>query len=153
RPTIIRPRVQFGRMKRATVLFACLAASLGAHPMGNFSVSHYSRIVVDAKGAAICYALDLAEVPAAQLFQQWGLSADSPRAALDRRAEAQAQEWINGLSIEIGGRAVTPRLERATLTIEKSTLRIAADVRIDAPPGSLRFEDRNYRDRSGWKEI
>ena len=44
-----------------------------AHPMGNFSVSHYSRIEVNARGARIRYVLDLAEIPTFELLQEWKL--------------------------------------------------------------------------------
>jgi nickel/cobalt transporter (NicO) family protein len=72
-----------------------IAATLSAHPMGNFSVSHYARIEVNGGGAEIRYVLDLAEIPSFQLLQQWGLSADSPRNLLDAKAaDAQAREWV-----------------------------------------------------------
>src|ERR1017187_9796540 len=40
-------------------LLFVLAATLSAHPMGNFSVSHYARIEVSGGGAEIRYVLDL----------------------------------------------------------------------------------------------
>src|ERR1051326_6137686 len=94
-----------------------MASVLGAHPMGNFSVSHYARIEVSGAGAEIRYVLDLAEIPSFQLLQQWGLSADSPRDLLDRKAEAQAREWARNLVIEYGGRVVSPRFAGATLAM------------------------------------
>src|ERR1019366_6484457 len=95
-------------------LLFVLAATLSAHPMGNFSVSHYSRIEVQGRGAEIRYVLDLAEIPTFQLLQQWKLDAGGPREELERHATEQAREWSRGLKIEIGGRAVTPRFERAS---------------------------------------
>ena len=49
-------------MKRGVMLpmIALCACSAGAHPMGNFSVSHYSRIELTARGVTIRYVLDLA---------------------------------------------------------------------------------------------
>lgn len=133
-------------------------SAIWAHPMGNFSVSHYSRIEVTPRGATLRYVLDFAEIPTSQLLQQWKLDAGSPRAELDRRAADQAREWMRNLKIEAGGQSVTPRFERAALTMGNgaggmTVLRIAADFTLDAAPGSLRYEDRNYPDRSGWKEI
>jgi len=139
------------------------AGALWSHPMGNFSVSHYSRIEVNGRGAEIRYVLDLAEIPTFQLLQQWKLEASSPREELERQATAQAREWSRGLKIEIGGRAVTPRLERASMALDKgaggmAVLRVTADLRVDAAPGSLNagslnYEDANFPDRAGWKEI
>src|SRR5262245_28205036 len=42
----------------------------GAHPMGNFSISHYSEITVAPGEARLQYALDLAEIPTFQARQQ-----------------------------------------------------------------------------------
>ena len=58
-------------MKRGLLLPLSMSAVLWAHPMGNFSVSHYSRIEMSAQGAKIRYILDLAEIPTFQLLQQW----------------------------------------------------------------------------------
>jgi nickel/cobalt exporter len=102
---------------RAWPLLFVLAVALCAHPMGNFSVSHYTRIEVSRGGAQIQYVLDLAEIPSFQLLQQWGLSADSPRNLLDAKAQAQAREWARNLGIACDGRAVYPRFEGATLAI------------------------------------
>src|SRR5205823_9555147 len=131
---------------------------LSAHPMGNFSVSHYSRIEVGARGVAIRYVLDLAEIPTFQLLQQWKLEASAPQEELDRQAQAQAREWSRGLKIEIAGRAVTPRVDHASAVLDKGAgnmpvLRVTADLHADAAPGSLNFEDTNFADRAGWKEI
>ena len=73
-------------MKHRLLLPVFLASGLlFAHPMGNFSVSHYSRIEVNAQGARIRYVLDLAEIPTFQLLQEWKLEQTSPRVA--RREE------------------------------------------------------------------
>lgn len=102
----------------ASILLA--ASTLWAHPMGNFSVSHYSRIEITARGANIRYVLELAEIPTFQLLQQWKLDAGSPREDLDRRAADQAREWVSNLRILAGGKPVAPRFERAAMSMEKA---------------------------------
>ncbi len=139
------------------LLFA-IAATLSAHPMGNFSVSHYARIEVNGAGAEIRYVLDLAEIPSFQLLQQWGLNADSRRDLLDRKAEAQAREWVRNLAIECDGRAVSPRFEGATLAMTPGAggspvMRITSTLKLAVSVGSLSYEDRNFPDRAGWKEV
>jgi ABC-type nickel/cobalt efflux system permease component RcnA len=147
---------------RGWPLFFALASLLTcrawAHPMGNFSVSHYSRIEVSGAGTEIRYVLDLAEIPSFELLQQWGLSADSPRDQLNRKAEVQAREWVRNLAIECGGRAVTPHFEGVTLAIAKGAggspvMRFTSTLRLAVATGSLSYEDRNYPARAGWKEI
>jgi ABC-type nickel/cobalt efflux system permease component RcnA len=139
-------------------LLFVLAATLSAHPMGNFSVSHYARIEVSGGGAEIRYVLDLAEIPSFQLLQQWGLSADSPRNLLDAKAEAQAREWVRNLGIACDGRTVFPRFEGATLAIAPGAggapvMRFTSSLKLAVAAGSLSYEDRNYPDRAGWKEV
>jgi len=139
------------------LLFA-FAATLCAHPMGNFSVSHYARIEVNGGGAEIRYVLDLAEIPSFQLLQQWGLSADSPRNLLDAQATAQARDWVRNLEVTCDGRSVSPRFEGATLALTPGAggapvMRITSTLKLAVAAGSLSYEDRNYPDRAGWKEI
>jgi len=143
---------------RAWLLFFVLALTLSAHPMGNFSVSHYARIEVSGAGAQIQYVLDLAEIPSLQLLQQWGLAADSPRPLLQAKAEAQAREWVRNLNLACDGRAVSPRFLGATLVVAPGAggspvMRITSTLKLAVVAASLSYEDRNYPDRAGWKEV
>jgi nickel/cobalt exporter len=146
-------------MKRHLPLPIFLAAGmLWAHPMGNFSVSHYSRIEVTGTGAKIRYVLDLAEIPTFELLQQWKLDAGSAQDALDHQAAVQAREWSRNLKIVVDGRPQKPELERATAVLDKGAggmpiLRVTADLRVASGPGKLIYEDDNFPDRAGWKEI
>jgi ABC-type nickel/cobalt efflux system permease component RcnA len=145
-------------MKRYLGLSVFLAAFAGAHPMGNFSVSHYSRIEIQPQGVAIRYVLDLAEIPTFQLLQQWKLEAGSPQPELESRAAGQAREWVRNLKVASNGRRLAPRIEGVSLVLDKGAgglpiVRITAELRADAVPGKLTYEDGNYPDRAGWKEI
>src|SRR5215467_9463694 len=151
-------------MKRGLWLAVFLAAwllpvaPLSAHPMGNFSVSHYSRIEVQPDAIAIRYVLDLAEIPTFQLLQEWKLDAASPRAELERRAGEQAREWTKNLKIAVGGRKLALEFERADMVLDKGAgglpiLRIASRLKAPASPGKFTYTDENYPDRAGWKEI
>jgi ABC-type nickel/cobalt efflux system permease component RcnA len=146
-------------MKLSRLLFSLLApAALLAHPMGNFSVNHYTRIAVGARDANLLYVLDLAEIPTFEIMKQWKLERSSPRADLDRAASEQAREWSKKLTISINGRSVSPQFQGAELTIADGAgglpvARIAARLRLPVSAGSLEFEDGNYPDRAGWKEI
>ncbi len=90
--------------RRVLALPFLMAGMLWAHPMGNFSVSHYSRIEVDGHGASIRYVLDLAEIPTFELLQGWKADAATPQAELDRRASEQAREWARHLKVSVDGR-------------------------------------------------
>ncbi len=131
---------------------------LSAHPMGNFSVNHYSKIEVTDHGLKLEYVLDLAEIPTLDLLRNWHLDGDSPRVDLDRKAAEQAREWLSNLKIVSNGTAVRPQFQSASLVIADGAgnlpiVRIATTARLNAPAGNLVFEDLNFPDRSGWKEI
>ena len=121
--------------------------------MGNFSVNHYARLEPGAHGVAIHYVMDLAEIPTFEMFQQWGSGVDAQVRALE-----QAREWAANLEITVNGRRVPARVVRAHLALAEGAgnmqvARITADLQVDAAPGALTYEDRNYQGRSGWKEI
>jgi nickel/cobalt exporter len=146
-------------MKLSRLLFLLvLGVALSAHPMGNFSVNHYTRIAVGPRGADLLYVLDLAEIPTFEILQQWKLERSSPRADLDRKTAEQAREWARHLKITVNGRDVAPQFHSAELTFADGAgglpvTRIAARLRLPVAAGKLEFEDANYPDRAGWKEI
>src|SRR5207247_1649331 len=93
-----------------------------------------------------------------EILRQWKLERSSPHAELERKAAEQAREWTRHLKITANGRAVTPQFQSADLTIADgagglAVARIAARLRLAVSAGKLDFEDGNYPDRAGWKEI
>ncbi len=144
-------------MNRSILPFLA-AAILTAHPMGNFSVSHFTKFDITKKSVHITYVLDLAEIPTYQLMRDWNLdpSADAkiPAEILQQKAEAQSAEWIKQLAFSDGH----PILDRTTIKLTDGAggmhvSRIETSLHLDNVQGKLSFEDRNYPDRAGWKEI
>src|SRR5947208_3807761 len=146
-------------LRAADLLWVSLATGpLFAHPMGNFSVNHYSRIELGANGAEVAYVLDLAEIPTFELLQQWKLNTANPGPELQQRAIQQAKEWMRNMHIKADGRAVQPEFERATAVLDKGAggmaiLRVTSELRLPVTAGALIYEDANYPSRAGWKEI
>jgi nickel/cobalt transporter (NicO) family protein len=147
-------------MRRLIPFFAAIL--LTAHPMGNFSVSHFTRFDVQKKSVKVTYVLDLAEIPTYQLMRNWDLdpAADAkiPQSTLDQKASKQAIEWIRQLDFTSDGARLEPKIERTAITLSDGAggmrvSRIETSLRLDHVPGKLAFEDRNYPDRAGWKEI
>ncbi len=138
------------------------AIVLTAHPMGNFSVSHFTRLDVTKKSVHIAYVLDLAEIPTYQLMRDWNLdpSADAkiPQDTLNEKASAQARTWIKSLDFTSNGEHLTPIFDHASIKLADGAggmhvSRLETALHIDNVPGKLSFEDRNYPERAGWKEI
>jgi nickel/cobalt transporter (NicO) family protein len=134
------------------------AILLEAHPLGNFSVNRYMKFDAGARGVELKYAIDLAEIPTFEMLRDWGLTASSPREQLDARAAEQARAWMKNLSIQVDGAAVEPGFESAELAITDGAgnlpvARITTKMKVVAVPGYLKYEDRNFEGRAGWKEI
>lgn len=133
------------RLRCAGVALAGIV-TLRAHPMGNFSVNHYTRIEPGRSRVEITYILDLGETPAYAALKE------------ARTPEQWAREWIQGLEFSSGDRRLTPQLQNAGMTTSKGegglkTARFTMRMRIEGAKGELQFEDRNFKDRPGWKEI
>ena len=148
------------RMTRLSLLPLLAAPGAFAHPMGNFSVSHYTRIEVRAGGVAgVTYILDLAELPTFELLQKWDLKQDSPKAQLDAKAAQEARAWVANLKFRLDGKPVAGRVTTSKLVMTEGAgnlpiARITSHV--DVPVGTggtLDYEDTNYPERAGWKEI
>src|SRR5260370_15596029 len=129
------------KSSRLLLSLACVLA-LTAHPMGNFSVNHYTKIAVGPRGADLLYVLDLAEIPTFQLLQQWKLERTSPPEELDRKAAEQARDWMYHLKITVNGRDVIPQFQSAELKIANGAggvpiARIAPRLPPPVPPRKL----------------
>ena len=138
--------------------FLGIAGVLLSHPMGNFSVSHYSLLELTARGVEVEYVLDLAELPTYDLLRKWNLDKDSPRADLEKKAAEQAREWAANLKIAANGRPVTAKFRSAGLALSDGAgslpvMRITSRLHLDASPGNLTYDDPNFEGRAGWKEI
>ncbi len=126
--------------------------------MGNFSINHYALIVPSAHQVDVLYVLDLAELPSFQMLQQWDLTKTSPRLALERRAHAQAADWVKNLVVEQNGTRVRPVLGRTDLSIQDGAgglpvIRINAHLTVAGKTGKFSYRDGNFPERAGWKEV
>ena len=128
------------------VLFVLVVSPLSAvaHPMGNFSINHYSRLTLASKEIRLDYVLDFAEIPTLQIFPDSRL----------------APEWIEGLELKASGKPLPLELTASSFEVRpgaaglstvRATLRLRAAWK--GEPSSIRYRDRNFKERIGWKEI
>ncbi len=81
-----------------------------AHPMGNFSVNHYSKISVESDGIRVSYIIDLAEIPTYQELQQGNVTADVADPVVTRFVGLRGVELGRGLSLLVDGKRLALRL-------------------------------------------
>ena len=149
----------------AVGLGLCLLPSTGrAHPMGNFSVSHYSSLAVEDNAVVLRYVLDLAEIPTFQEIQETGITPEAGHPSVGPYLARKVEALTEGLRLELDGRRLDLRVIARDVLFPPGagglpTLKLG--IRYRAPlgeaaregPHELRFRDDNLPDRTGWKEV
>lgn len=137
-----------------------LGASAGAsaHPMGNFSINHYSRIAPDSQGVSVKYVIDMAEIPTVSETPEI-----QKAGGRNRYLTAEAAKLAQGLTLSVDGVSQTLVVKGSYLQFRPGaaglqTLRMAFDLRADSPIDAdanhnLAYRDDNFPQRTGWKEI
>lgn len=127
------------------------------HPMGNFSVNHYSRLHFERSGLNLLYVLDLAEIPTFQLLGSWH-AGPLDQNLLDQKTREQAREWVTNLFLLEDGYKVpwtiqSIRAQTADGAGGMALLQIEIAAEAPLKPGRISYEDSNFPGRAGWKEI
>jgi nickel/cobalt transporter (NicO) family protein len=149
------------------LLFAILFARLiEAHPMGNFSISHYSRLEYIKDGVLLNHILDMAEIPSYQEMEF--LDTDHNSVISDdeksRFADRISNQLLPNLKVRINGMNLTFKTKNRWLEMRPGagdlptfvihcTYFAEVPTSIVTDSNFIEFEDRNYLERSGWREI
>jgi nickel/cobalt transporter (NicO) family protein len=128
-----------------------------AHPMGNFSVNHYSRLEFHRWGIDLTYVLDLAEIPTFQLLGSWQAAANDQN-LLNQRTREQAAEWLSNLELaedhhKVSWQVRSIRPKTADGAGGMALLRIVIAAQAPLGAGRISYSDQNFPGRAGWKEI
>ena len=149
-----------GALLAGVVVLAAGPAS--AHPLGNFTINLYSGLVVEPGQLRVNYVLDMAEIPTYEELSLVDANHDGTASPAERSAYARrkAAELVRGVTATQGGRVVALdvvssamlfRPGQAGLPIMRLTAVFAGHL--SGPAGSLRYDEGNYGDRIGWREI
>ena len=152
-------------------LIALLGLGIGAmpvvaaaHPMGNFSISHYAGITVDPRRVELRYLIDMAEIPTFQEIQDSAIVPEDGHPSLDRYLARKADILKEGLALEVNGRRLVLQKESSSVLFspgagELPTMKLGivygaslADA-LSAGLNRLVYRDGNFPDRAGWKEV
>jgi ABC-type nickel/cobalt efflux system permease component RcnA len=141
---------------------ALLAPPVSAHPLGNFSISHYSGLRVSEGSVELHYVLDLAEIPTFQEIQATGIVPDPAHPSVTAYAAARAEALKEGLRAEVGGQRLVLETQGSEMIFPPGagglpTLKIGIRYRAGLPDvgatATLSYRDTNHGDRAGWKEV
>ena len=138
-----------------------------AHPMGNFSVNHYSKIDLEGERIIIRYFIDLAEIPTYQELQQGNIAtteANPGSEAVTRYVAACGTELGRSLILDIDGKPVALRLISSGVIFPQGagglpTMKMGFVYEAVYPSAvnrqhvTLHYSDNNYAGHTGWKEI
>ena len=78
-----------------------------AHPLGNFSISHYTSLRVTQEAIELQYRLDLAEIPTFQELQETGIVPEAGHPSLTPYLARQSTGLRDGLFLEVNGQRLT----------------------------------------------
>jgi nickel/cobalt exporter len=148
----------------------CLCQLAAAHPMGNFSVNHYSKIILDTDRIHIRYFIDLAEIPTFQELQQANISTtaiDPNSATVISYMAARGAELGRGLSLVVDGNPTALHLISSEVIFPPGagglpTMKMgfvyeatypSTPSKMNRQHVTLSYADHNYPGHTGWKEI
>ena len=159
------------RLPRAPLIivvlfFACtlVYSSAGAHPLGNFSISHYSGIHITRKTVEVQYVVDMAEIPTFQEIQETSIAPIAGDPSLEPYLTRKAESLGERLFLEVNGRRLKLQPESQEIifppgagglpTMKVSILYKAKRAEeTQAGQFQLNYRDGNFPGRAGWKEI
>ncbi len=155
----------------AFVLVTCaLPMWAYAHPMGNFSINHYSGLEVSQTEIRVRYIVDFAEIPTFQEIQALDRDHNGEISPSEREAylSEKAQRLTDGLLLQVNEKPCTLMPIAQDLTVTPGagglpTIKVsllyhaifdgAVKVNDDRTPSKVLYRDHNYPGRAGWKEM
>src|SRR5580692_10340162 len=148
----------------AAATLAVIPAPSPAHPMGNFSISHYAGITIEGRFVEVRYFIDMAEIPTFQEIQQNSIVAQSNDPRVRSYLSSQAEAFKTNLLLTLNGQPLS--LETTSQDILFSpgagnlpTMKFGLVYRAQVSescavtPCELEYHDANFSGRLGWKEV
>ena len=131
----------------AALVLPLLGSVASAHPLGNFTVNHLTRITVAVDAIHVRYVLDLAEIPTLQEVQA------------GRAGDGLPAQLAAALSLRVDGAAAPLAIDTATIEQVAGqaglvTLRVVLDLRAVSRDGArIEYRDATYPGRIGWHAV
>lgn len=150
----------------AVWLFVASLTGTSAHPLGNFTINHYSGLLLSSDTAQLTYVLDFAEIPTVQRIG--GLDADGDGVLSEQEQAAffrsELPVLLPGIALELDGDPAVWTVDAARAQLLPgqaglSTLRMELELSapFESPLGAghlqINYQDKNFEERLGWREI
>ena len=153
--------VSFAFAAVATLALPSLAL---AHPMGNFSINHYSRLAPGLRAIEVEYIIDMAEIPVFQVMQQTGIVPKTGDPSLAPYLAREGEQLKARLTLTANGHPLTLITESRQVIFPPGAgglptmkmgfaYRAALPRPVGAAPFSILYRDDNFTGHAGWKEI
>jgi hypothetical protein len=145
-----------------TLLALWAAAIATAHPLGNFTINHYTRLETSADRVRLRYVVDYAEIAAFQELQTADADSDGTFSEAEKSAwlARVLPQWLSGLRLTANGQPLALRVVSQSLTLPPGaanlpTLRVECELEapFDVSDTRLTLSDTNHAERQGWHEI
>jgi nickel/cobalt exporter len=142
------------------VAILATASAAAAHPLGNFTVNHLSRLSFEHGALHVRYVLDMAEIPTFALDRSLDSHGTPSQATLARWADDHARTIAPQLDVIVDGRPVTLTPAGSAVHTRPGagglpTLYLNAGYAAELGPGPHRitYRDTTEPGRLGWKDV
>jgi ABC-type nickel/cobalt efflux system permease component RcnA len=135
-----------------------------AHPLGNFSISHYTALRVEPDRISVSYIIDMAEIPTFQELHAKGLVPDPSHPLVASYLRPAIEALATGLQLEVNGTRLILHVQSSGVAFppgagDLPTMKMEAVYEASLDRVGLRrlnelhYWDENFAGRAGWKEI
>jgi ABC-type nickel/cobalt efflux system permease component RcnA len=148
----------------STAALALVAPAASAHPLGNFTINHYSGLRVSTSGVLIDHVSDFAEIPT--FSERRAMDTDVDGQVSDAEASAYARQTCSALAsdleLTVGGSRSALDLKEVGISFPQGqanpTLRLVCVYSVPfastlIADTAISFADHSYAARQGWREI
>jgi ABC-type nickel/cobalt efflux system permease component RcnA len=158
------PLLRFILAAIAALALILIPLPLSAHPMGNFSISHYAGIRVEPGFIELHYLIDMAEIPTFQEMQQNNFVARAEDERVQAYLSKQAEAFKQGLLITLNGQPLPLQITSQDILFSPGagnlpTMKFGLTYRVEVKDTGavtlceLEYRDANFSGRVGWKEV
>ncbi|MBV9771924.1 MAG: sulfite exporter TauE/SafE family protein [Bryobacterales bacterium] len=147
-------------------MFALFAGAAHSHPLGNFTVNHFSRLKIGEGKLRVTYIIDMAEIPAFEELRTADTDGDgnTSQTELDLYVKRATDFYRSGVRLSIDGKPEQLSVDAAKIAALPGagglkTLRLEYELIGSLPdrepglPHRVQYQDTNQPDRIGWREI